>query len=61
MEGNVTQNYNVQRNFLQTDYLLSPNTFTTDKLINSYDIDGIYTGEVLENGYPRIDSIFNKK
>ncbi|WP_347100593.1 glycosyltransferase [Enterococcus gallinarum] len=60
MEGNVTQNYNVQRNFLQTDYLLSPNTFTTDKLINSYDIDGIYTGEVLENGYPRIDSIFNK-
>ena len=61
MEGNVTQNYNVQKKLLQTDYLLSPNTFTTDKLINSYDIDGIYTGEVLENGYPRIDSIFNKK
>ncbi|MFN6737658.1 CDP-glycerol glycerophosphotransferase family protein [Enterococcus gallinarum] len=60
MAGNVAQNYNVQRNFLQSDFLLSPNSFTTEKMIYSYDIDGIYKGKVLENGYPRIDSIFNE-
>lgn len=59
MAGNVAQNYNVQRNFLQSDFLLSPNTFTTEKMVYSYDIDGIYKGKVLENGYPRIDSIFS--
>ncbi len=58
MAGEITQNYNVQRNFFQTDYLLSQNSFTTDKLVYSYDIDGIYRGKVLESGYPRIDQIF---
>ncbi len=59
MVGFVSQNYNVQRNFLQSNYILSPNNFTTDKLIRSYGLDGIYKGSVIENGYPRIDSIFN--
>lgn len=60
MEGEVTQNYNVQRNFLLSDYILSPNRFTTDKLIKSYGIDGIYQGKVLEGGYPRIDQIYGQ-
>lgn len=60
MVGPTSQNYNVQRNFLQTNFILSPNEFTTDKLIQSYGINGIYKGSVLENGYPRIDSIFNE-
>lgn len=60
MVGAISQNFNVQRNFLHADYLLSPNEFTTDKLINGYRINGIYEGVVLENGYPRIDSFFKE-
>lgn len=60
MAGNIAQNSNVQRNFLKSDYLLSPNSFTTEKMIKSYDINDIYKGKVLENGYPRIDSIFQE-
>lgn len=60
MVGPISQNFNVQRNFLLTDYMLSPNDFTTDKLINGYRINGIYEGTVLENGYPRIDSFFKE-
>ncbi|MCF1619444.1 CDP-glycerol glycerophosphotransferase family protein [Tetragenococcus koreensis] len=58
MEGSITQHSNLQRNFLQTDYILSPNEFTSEKIVYSHDINDIYTGKVLENGYPRIDNIF---
>lgn len=57
MNGPIDQLKNIQRNFLQTDYLLSPNEFTTEKLVYSHNLDGIYTGEILEVGYPRIDLI----
>lgn len=58
MEGSITQHSNLQKNFLQTDYILSPNEFTSEKIVYSHDINDIYTGKVLENGYPRIDNIF---
>lgn len=58
MEGPITQHNNLQRNFLHTDYILSPNEFTSEKMVYSHDINDIYTGKVLENGYPRIDNIF---
>lgn len=59
MNGPIDQLKNIQRNFLQTNYILSPNEFTTDKLVSSHNLNGIYTGEVLEVGYPRIDLITN--
>lgn len=59
MEGSVSQHSNVQRNFLQSDYILSPNHFTTDKISEAHNIDGIYNGKILENGYPRIDGTIN--
>lgn len=55
MKGSLGQHKNIQRNFLHTTYLLSPNKFTTDILIDSHDLRGIYQGEVIEEGYPRID------
>ena len=58
MEGSITQHSNLQKNFLQTDYILSPNKFTSEKIVYSHDIYDIYTGKILENGYPRIDNIF---
>lgn len=50
---------NVLRNFLMTDYLLSPNAQTTKMYLNSYKLDGLYDGKVLESGYPRIDLMIN--
>ncbi|AYW48789.1 hypothetical protein C7K38_10595 [Tetragenococcus osmophilus] len=58
MEGSITQHSNLQKNFLQSNYILSPNEFTSEKIVYSHDINDIYTGKVLENGYPRIDNIF---
>ncbi len=55
----VAASQNVLRNFLMTDYLLSPNPHTSKIFINGYKLDGIYPGEVLEGGYPRIDRTLN--
>lgn len=50
---------NVLRNFLMADYLISPNEHTTNMYLKSYKLDGLYDGEILESGYPRIDLSFN--
>jgi len=59
MEGPIGQHKNIQRNFLHSDYILSPNQFTSEKLIDSHDLTGIYNGEIIEEGYPRMDLTFN--
>lgn len=47
---------NIIRNFVQADYLLSPNTFTTEQMYYSaYKLRNIFEGKILEAGYPRID------
>ncbi|MED3650511.1 glycosyltransferase [Heyndrickxia sporothermodurans] len=50
---------NIQRNFLFTDYFVSPNKFTYEKLLKSHDIYSIYNGIVLDTGYPRVDLMWN--
>ena len=50
---------NVLRNFLMADYLISPNAHTTKMYLQSYKLDGLYDGQILESGYPRIDLSFN--
>ncbi|EOR24664.1 CDP-glycerol glycerophosphotransferase family protein [Niallia sp. Sow4_A1] len=57
MEGSLGQHKNLMRNFLHTDYLVSPNKFTIDKIIDSHDLRGIYNGQIIESGYPRIDLV----
>lgn len=59
MQGTMGQHQNLQRNFMHTDYILSPNSFTTEKLIYSHDLDGVYKGKVIEEGYPRVDLVTN--
>lgn len=49
---------NVIRNFLLADYLISGNSVLTDMYRNAYKLDGIYEGEILEEGMPRSDSYF---
>ncbi|MCF4060748.1 CDP-glycerol glycerophosphotransferase family protein [Pediococcus acidilactici] len=53
--GTVAHSKNVLRNFLMTDYILSPNAHTSKIFIDSYKLKGLYKGEILEGGYPRID------
>lgn len=53
--GGRTASTNVAKNFLQTDYLISANPFLSDIYKKSYMLDGIYSGEIIEEGYPRLD------
>lgn len=53
--GSLAHSQNVLRNFLMTDYLLSPNNHTSNIFIDSYKLKGAYEGQILEGGYPRID------
>lgn len=46
---------NATRNFLQATHIISPNPHTSRVLRESFDIQGIDTGEIAETGYPRID------
>ncbi|MED0864255.1 glycosyltransferase [Bacillus safensis] len=50
---------NIQRNLLHCDYLISPNTFTYEKLLKSNDVFGIFTGKIANIGYPRVDLTLN--
>ncbi len=47
------ESFNICRTFLQSDYLLSPNEYTTEIFRRDYQLDGIYTGKILEGTYPR--------
>ena len=51
---------NVQRNFLMTDYLLSPNRYTLDILRRDYMITNLYQGRYVLSGYPRNDALFDE-
>lgn len=53
--GNPANSKNVLRNFLSADFLLSPNEHTTNMFLDSYKLKGIYRGEIIQEGYPRID------
>ena len=52
---------NMTRNFLLTDFLISPCRFMTKIYLESYKLDGIYNGKLLENGYPRNDVLLSTK
>ena len=58
--GNPAHSQNVVRNFLSADYLLSPNDHTTKILLDSYKLNGLYNGEIIQEGYPRIDLTYHK-
>ena len=48
---------NIQRNLLFSDYLVFPNEYMIDKMLESYNIETLYKGTVLCEGYPR-NSVF---
>lgn len=50
--------WNVSRNLLQSDYIISPNKYTTENFLSSSNVESLYAGEIIENGYPRNDFLF---
>lgn len=50
---------NVSRNFIQATHLLAPNEHTEHVLVNRYDVEGLFTGQIVRTGTPRIDEILD--
>jgi CDP-glycerol glycerophosphotransferase (TagB/SpsB family) len=48
---------NVVRNFLLADYIVSGNVHMTERFRDSYKLDGLYSGRLIEDGFPRNDTI----
>ena len=48
---------NIQRFHFFADYLLYPNDYMKEKMLKAHDIETIYSGEILCEGYPR-NSVF---
>lgn len=57
MRFGIESMYNVQHNFLHADYIMFPNEFTRKVIMEDYNLESLYTGKVVMNGYPR-NSIF---
>ncbi|MEF2968145.1 glycosyltransferase [Paenibacillus sp. M1] len=49
---------NIQRNLLHCDYIVMPNQFTTENLLDSHDVLTILPGKIINEGYPRNDLLF---
>lgn len=50
---------NVQKNLLAADYLLFPNEFTMEHMVEDYMLDNLGTGEIWMTGYPRNGIFYN--
>lgn len=46
-------------NMLQATHVISPCSFMTETLVNGFSLEGTFTGELAETGYPRIDATIN--
>lgn len=59
IEAGALGTANIIRNFVAADYLLAANSFMTDQMYaTAYKLRGIYRGQIIEEGYPRIDRQF---
>lgn len=59
VEDNLLGSQNIIKNFLSSDILVSPNAHTSEVFKRAFRLDGLYSGELLEIGYPRIDLTLN--
>ena len=51
---------NIQQVFFACDYLLYPNDFMKEKMLNSYMMENLYQGKILLEGYPRNSVFFSE-
>lgn len=57
--GRIWETKNTAKALLMSDYFISPNEFTTRFLFKSQGVDRLFSGKVVETGYPRNDFLFN--
>jgi len=51
----ITRFKNATRQLTMLDYLISPNSHTTNVFVRAYKMQNNFRGEILEYGYPRMD------
>lgn len=61
MRLGIESMHNVQHNFLQANYMMHPNEFTKDVIMRDYNLESLYTGKVILNGYPRNTIFLNQE
>lgn len=59
VRGNFSILTNTQRNFLHSTHILYPNKHTGDVLLRDYMIGDLWSGTLLQCGYPRNDVFFS--
>lgn len=52
---------NAQKNFMVADYLLYPNEYTMEHMIEDYMLANVSSGKVILAGYPRNEAFFDKE
>ena len=57
MPSGKIETTNTIRNMLHTDYMVSASPFLTEVYLESFKLHEIYTGKIIEEGYPRLDII----
>lgn len=57
--SSISGHANISRNLLHTDYFLTPNKFTAEKLLKANDIEGLFNGYIVDSGSPRVDLTLN--
>lgn len=57
--GSMGQYRNVARNYVHTDYLVMPDKFTADIMLECTDLQSRYQGQIIDAGYPRVDFTLN--
>ena len=59
MPNGAMDSANTLRNFVSADFLLSQNPFMTQQMYETaYKLRGIFHGQIIEEGYPRVDHQF---
>lgn len=52
---------NTQKNFISADYLLYPNEYTMEHMIEDYMLENVSGAKILLSGYPRNEAFFDKE
>lgn len=61
INNKTSTNIGFIRDFYQSDYMISANSFLTKVYQNSYKLKNLYNGKIIEEGYPRVDNITSDK
>ncbi len=61
VENEVYNMGNVMRNLFFSDYLVFPNEYMKEKMVNAYMLENLSNTTILNEGYPRNSVFFNKE